>query len=239
MRPPIRLCLPRFDALYGVEERLLDDGSKNYRVKGVIESPLQLFFDSFAGLNVSWIQSGSVGRLKVVEDRRFDGCIGSLQANESEETVPLFTSYPIDGPNLTTGSVAGVERLGLLSAYDTRTDYKETQALDMVSSFDHSLWFTIFAVFAILAIVLMIARLITRPHKLKRSRVNQETGRAITTLVACLLHQFSSVPSGPEIRSKRKTIVAVVSTMVTLITLVCFFVTFYLTSMIKTDMVVF
>ena len=109
--------------------------------------------------------------------------------------------------------------------------------MDMVFAFEDSLWFAIIGFYVILLAFFLVVLL----HLAQATWERQVHCVDLTadTLVACVLRQHSSLASLSRIRSKREARVSVVWTTYTLLTLTSFLVTFYLTSMIKTEMVVY
>ena len=125
----MRVCVPRFDQAYQ-----FDEGSS--RVSGPAAPIGNLFLEVTEGLNVSLLQKDTIAHLIEGSSDLYDGCLGSLQANESDTMVFGLNSYPCLGPNLRNGVVILAERLGLASAYpqtNITTDYKNTHVMDTLA----------------------------------------------------------------------------------------------------------
>ena len=243
-----RVCIMMFDEIFQYNE---------FHGTGVLAVTLNLLLDQLRGINYTVVREPGYGTMTDEKTQQYDGCIGSMQKNESDfmPTVGMLT-VPVVGPNLTQTVVDGFERIGILSAYNrtTANDQSRTQVLDMVFSFSLELWilltFSIIFLFLLLHAALEVrgevlyakyaSRLWDTRRMLatgKRGRSGEERKRprsaskSAWNVVACILKQHSScgfchVNFRP------------ISILYTIITLLCFFAGFYLTSMIKTDMVV-
>ena len=226
----MRVCVPRFDQAYQ-----FDEGSS--RVSGPAAPIGNLFLEVTEGLNVSLLQKDTIGHLIEGSSDLYDGCLGSLQANESDTMVFGLNSYPCLGPNLRNGVVILAERLGLASAYpqiNVTTDYKNTHVMDMFASFSFKLWLLVAAFYlASVLLTLLAVRLLLRRRRLdRRNRGSRLLASGMQVLIACLLRQHSSVPSD---LLTRKTL----SFNYSLTAIASLYLSFYLTSMIKTESVVF
>ena len=119
----IRLCSPRYDDLYRV--------TADQRVTGMAAPVLQLLLDSAAGLNVSFQQPSSTGVLVDPVSQVYDGCIGSIQRNESDIMFYGFVTYPVVGANLTNRIVCGAEKLGVMSGYNAVESSRKFQRVPL------------------------------------------------------------------------------------------------------------
>ena len=223
---------------------------KEFHGTGVLGVTINLLLEQMRGINYTVVREPGYGTMIDKETQQYDGCIGSMQKNESDFMLIVeMLTIPVVGPNLTHTVVDGFGRMGIVSAYNKTNidDGSRTQVLDMVFSFSPGLWillaFSIITLFMLLhaAIVVMgeglyakyasrmwATRRILVSGKRKRRRSASKSGWIV---VACILKHNSSCSScdvnfGP------------ISILYTIITLFCFFAGFYLTSMIKTDMVV-
>lgn len=183
--------------------------------------------EELRGLNYSLRYESSIGILQGHDSLEYSGCIGSLQRNETDILLtPLWYDVPVRGPGLKQGVVDGFERVGILSAYNrTRLDSgTRTHVLDMVYGFSPGLWLLTLVTLAVLSLLLQTS-LRTRRIRKYRSK------KTMFALIASLLKQHSSsVPLIPSIGCIR--------TFYFLMTLFGFLIGFYLTSLIKTEMVV-
>ena len=236
-----RVCLMMFETMFQYRE---------FHVTGVLAVTLNLLLQQLRGINYTVVREPAYGTMTDVKTQQYDGCIGSLQKNESDFmlTVGLVT-FPVVGPNLTHTVVDGLERMGIISAYNKTNpdDGSRTQVLDMVFSFSSGLWillaFSIIFLFMLLhaaaavrreglyakyALHLWTTRRMLVSAERKRRRRTSKSGWIV---VACILKQHSSCGSC-HVNFRP------ISILYTMITLLCFFAGFYLTSMIKTDMVI-
>ena len=114
----IRICNPKYDDIY----QFHPDG----RVTGAIAPFFEVLLDTVRGLNVSFDQTSSSGVQVDPVNRIYDGCIGSIQKNESDIMFFGFLTYPVMGPNLTNKIVCASEKLGVMSGYNSNTPHKPT-----------------------------------------------------------------------------------------------------------------
>ena len=239
-----RLCILKFDAMYQYED---------FKITGVLAATGNLMLEQLRGINYTVVHESAMGTMTDEKTQQYDGCIGSLQKNETDfiGTVGLLT-VPVVGPNLTHTVVDGFEKMGILSAYNRAnvTDGSRTQVLDMVFSFSRGLWILLAFSYMVLVLLLhassdvrgdkrhtkYISRFWKRNRVLllekhERQKSASHSSKSAWTVVACILKQHSSCSSchvkfGP------------IRILYTLITLLSFFTGYYLMSMIKTDMLV-
>ena len=236
-----RLCVPMFDDLFQY---------KDYHAYGGFAATGNLLLQQLHGINYTVIREPVFGTLIDHEVQQYDGCIGSLQKNESDFMITggLMT-VPVVGPNLTYTVVDGFARMGIVSSYNrvNVNDGSRTQVLDMVFSFSRGLWILlIFSIIVLLALLhaasavrgeVVYAKYASRLWERRRMLVlggrkrRRSASKSAWIVVACILKQHSSCGScRVNFRS--------ISILYTIITLLCFFAGFYLTSLIRTDMVV-
>ena len=246
----VRLCAPVFDELF----KFTNNG-----VVGPMAVLGRLILHQLQGLNYSVIRETSIGVLTDHETQTYDGCIGSMQKNRSDIIPPLgLLTIPVMGPNMTHTVVDGFDRMGIISAYyRTNTSHTSpTHVLDMVLAFSPSLWILIGFAYAILLMLLTAAMRtnvmkefdsentvtaagetwITAARKREKKRFAKQKGKRCMSqsglnVVACILKQNSSC-------SACLVDFAPISIVYTMMTLLSFFAAYFLTSMIKTDMVV-
>lgn len=86
--------------------------------------------------------------------REYDGCIGSVQSNETDWAL---IQVPIGehGPNLMTGPAMGFEQISILSSYNLTGDVVDTHILQAFNSFSTSLWIAV--IFTTLLLTMMFA----------------------------------------------------------------------------------
>ena len=226
---PIRICLPDYQILMQVKP--------DTSATGVLAPFMHLFMDQVRGLNASARVEPRVGSLAGDgSDGRYDGCLGFLQSNESDLLVAGFVDLPLPGDNLTIGAVDAVDRIGIFSAYKRRevTDIaSKTQVLDMMLAFEPSLWLLVIGSFVALTLVLLLILSFkaSEDQREVEVRIQRKKEPVISSLlVANVMKQYSSLPLLPSRDSVRLATASLV--------LLSFYAIFYLTSMIKTEMVV-
>ena len=152
----------------------------------------------------------------------YDGCMGDLQQNKTDlAVVPL--KYPVTAINVTSSAVLMASKTTIFSTYNSTYESSKTDVMEFFAAFDKLLWVTV--VVALLIIVALQVSSIRQ--KRKRRSVLKLTENVLTS---SLLKQFSSL----DVISKRFT----VRLSLLLIVIFVFEIHFYLTSMIKTEMVV-
>ena len=213
--------------------RILEIKKSGSAITGAAAPLVQLLLETTSGLNVSYALEERIGNLIDGSSSRYDGCIGSLQSNDSDTLLPGLTRFPTFGPNLRNGVVITADRLGTLSAYkqiDASKDYIRTDVMEMFAALSPAVWVLVVAVYlAAFLYMLTAAKALFRKRKPSTRHILL---RATQVLLACLLRQYSSLPS----RFMRRT------SMTAILFVACvaaFLIIFYLTSMIKTDMVVY
>lgn len=239
----VRMCFPRFDEVYRIE---------NNQIVGAAKIFGQLYLGATRGFNASFVFEPSIGVPKDADSEIYDGCIGSLQRNDSDfmATIGLVT-FPVKGPNLTQVLVDGSNTMELISGYNrtNASDVTRTQVMDMVFSFSVPLWFLLLFTYVVTFFTLRVAllrhrkkwaklRSLWHTKQLSESRAAAElvvrkesTSNSWWVTVACILKQNAAcgcclVANAP------------ISITYTTITILSLYAGFYLTSMIKTDMVV-
>ena len=200
-----RFCVGIFEEVLRYQE---------FYFTGIMAVTGNLLLDQLRGINYTVVREPVIGTMTDKDTQQYDGCIGSLQRNESDFmlTAGLLT-VPVVGPNLTHTVVDGFERMGIVSAYNKTNvnDQSRTQVLDMVFSFSPGLWillaFSIITLFMLLhaATVLMgevlhakyasrlwTTRRVLVSGKQKRRRSASKSGWIV---LACILKQHSSCSS--------------------------------------------
>jgi hypothetical protein len=241
----VRICIPDMHDYLKIEK----NGSE-WIVEGVDRWIYRNYFASVDGLNASFIILPSIGTLIDNVTTLYSDCIGSLQSNESDLIFgPLVV--PVFARNITHTLVDGMTRMGIVSGYDsTARDRRTTHVMEMVMGFDAQLWLIIVAtlmVFGILFAIGLTMPTVTwpifgrnriEPLSLKdqvkwimrtASRKNV-LAKTLRTFFSVIIKQHGNVPELPDKRS--------IVTIFFWLDLFIFFASFYLTGLIKTDMVV-
>lgn len=178
--------------------------------------------------NFSLGQETQTGTIIDSVNLKYDGCIGSLQRNESDFLLTV-ANFPVIGPNLKHAPAEGNEKMGILSAYikPYDTDGHLTDVLDMMSAFSSSLWLLFglffFVIFMMLAVSL---RSLTNKHRIRRKAIV----RSMTIVIACIMKQHSS--KGMTVVRSTNRLLYLTATVLSLYGI------YYLTSLAKTEMVV-
>ena len=153
-------------------------------------------------------------------ESRYDGCIGALHRMD----VALApTYYPMVAPNITNGVILSSSKTVIVTSYNNHFRKSKTDVLEFFKAFNLSLWLLIFVTtFILIGVQILIIRI-------KRRR-RSVTDWAANILISASLKQFSSL----NIKTYRKTVRFVLMLIIVFV----FQIHFFLTSMIKTEMVV-
>ena len=240
----VRLCYPI------AKETYMFTGNENI---GSLAEVGRLTVHQLRGVNFSENESPSIGVLIDHTLQKYDGCIGLMQNNESDiMTSAGLLNIPVMGPNLTHTVVDGFDRMGIISAYNrvNMSDVTPTHVLDMVLAFSPDLWILICFAYVIL-LILLTAAMKTHVRKERESdeavfasreawvshqrsytqRHKSCASKSSLNVTACILNQHSSCEAC-------LVDFAPISLLYTMTTLLSYFGAYFLTSMIKTDMVV-
>ena len=241
----VRVCIPRMAGFYEMEPL-----NKGNSITGAVASFILVSMEIVSELNATFQVRESMVSLVDVRDSRFDGCIGLMQRNESDISLGVF-NIPLTAKNITYTKVEAFDKMGILSGYDRRKegDKKATHVMDMIFAFSPTLWILVIMTFALLFVLLFMSMRIkiwnqsirrARRRRLgisrpcARKQMVQRTGILSTVtraVVSSLLKQSSATP--PSISGYGP-----LNLLFTMMTLLSFYSGYYLTSMIKTEMVV-
>lgn len=217
-------------ACYAIVSSLMD--FKENRAHGPLAPLGEVLLEMFHGMNYTLIMESSKGVIIDKSTMRYNGCIGSLQANESD-TLLFPANLPIIAENISTATVYSYDKIGMLSAYekpDISVNSIGTHVLDMVFGFSWLSWSVLIG----LLIVIFAVQIQAMNPKRKKKRKNFSSKfclRSYRIIVGCALAQHSSIGS----RVRKSFTSRLLYTCATLLT---FYSCYFLTSMIKTDMVV-
>ena len=130
----IRMCLPDLELAFKIS------GSK---LVGPFSKLGDLIIDRFHGLNYS-LMATTTGNMIDTDSMLYDGCIGSIQRNESDIMFG-FLAIPVMGPNLTHTVIDGSDKMAIFSAYKQVNESDSsaqsyTDVFDMVYAFSSGLW---------------------------------------------------------------------------------------------------
>lgn len=112
------------------------------RFGGAGASVLPHNMERIRGLNFTMTAETRVGDLTDPQNLLYDGCIGSIQRNESDVMLLPSFNFPSPGPNLVQGVVFAYHKVGIVSAYNRSSAgiVHGTHVLDLVFSFSPGLW---------------------------------------------------------------------------------------------------
>lgn len=230
----LRICYP-------VIENFL--GRENGRFYGLLTPFAQDFMNLARDLNHTYVEADSFGSLVDQVSQTYDGCIGSMQRNESDVAI-MWNTLPILGPNLRPSVVSGADQAIIVSTYIRDQESMSSAdngtsvagVLDMYDSVEVSVWLLIGVVFAIcvlfMRISVTVARVtaITFRDRLRLRLFRRPFEKLLAVGMACALNQHSSC------RSHLFRIPHVL-VFYCLLTLFGFLLLFYLSSLVKTELV--
>jgi hypothetical protein len=240
----LRLCLLYVAGIFDMRP----DHIHEKTVLGGLASSLLRFV---AGFNVTYVFP-DVNRMGATIDRKvlvYDGCIGSVQRNESDFAIIV----PVDGyygptvqPWIPIWSDFALIGTVYHKVQIDADNSEKTRVLQFLNAYALSNWLLTFASLVILASVMACSMQIRRNmrrtisniiqgldtrlnRKEQRTRLRKICDRVFMMLISCILKQHSS--SGKLTASS-------ISCLYLLTTVLCFFTTYFLTSMINTEMVI-
>ena len=228
----LRLCVAKFDMLIEVQD-------------GKVRGAFQPFFDSMYGhankffTNISLQTADSLG--SEGEAGEMDGCLGMLQRNESDVHVPAV-DFPVLGPGLDHGYPLTPSKIMMLSTYNSKIEQSKAEVLDAVRSFTVPLWILVLVTSLIFSVHIMkcYRGIRTRYWKLEylqqgrkrlaRQRFHQALSLSYKVLVGNMVKQHSSY-SSERLASPGRFLLLMFA-------IFSFLILFFLTSLIKTEMLV-
>ena len=189
-----------------------------------------LFKRQLHGLNYTWVLHNKAGAVIDANRTLYNGCYGSLQRNESDY---LFFASSLSLPSvLFPLATMSQQSACLLSTYRLMPNRlrQETEVLEFVHGFDDSVWLlTLSMLLMFLMMMNLLPRLVHSRHVRRKMRRRHEP--CWFWLMAAQLKQACSLPL-PRLLAKALTVVMLMQAFSFLIGL-------FLTSMIKTESVVY
>lgn len=181
-----------------------------------------------SGLNTSWIYKETVGEYDPLYADH-TGCIRSLYHNESDSMVYLL---PLGyyGPQLVMENVVNSENTMISSMYQKDDGGDPTHVLDFLDGYSTLQWFVTSCFATVLCLLLALGMTFRRMNSNRTKPTLHRVKRTIGVLLSCSLNQHSNCGSLKLTLS--------ISCAYTVLTLLAYYSHFYLTSMIKTEMVV-
>ena len=172
----------------------------------------------------------------------FDGCLGRLQRNESDVTIPVLP-FPLLGNGLIHSTTAGASKVVIGSLYNNTAAPSHMDVVDAFNSFTRQLWSLTILTTAILTFVVFMmfrSKLLSLPKSdaagkhwfrlTKWQRTRRCLSQALIVATANILKQHTSYSFRGKLL-RRKIILLLFAVFSLLIML-------YFSSMIKTEMVI-
>ena len=189
----IRLCLGKLDGSYW---------SSNGKIMGPERAYVSFYYyPPFKSYNASLIdrdnEGGIIGSQEPDGTYLYDGCLGSIQMNETDYTLGAY-NHPIDGRNLSMGGfIAGVNTM-IMSAYDSKVTPNQITILTSLDSTSLGVKF-LFLYFLVLFYYLLVGLLSCPAYKGEKSVRPVQSSIAI--IMGSLLKQYSSFNSTLDLKS--------------------------------------
>ena len=189
--------------------------------------------------NASFTSSNKLGDMDP-GTMMFDGCLGQLQRNESDTTLGSII-MPLLGKGLMHASTGAVSKIVMWSGYNNTAVPSNTDVMDAFDSFTAKLWLLILLTTAFLTVVLFLIfrfKLLSLPESkargdprlTQRQRTRRCMAQALLIVTANVLKQHTSYSFRGKLLRRRM--------ILFLFAVFSFFIMFYFSSMIKTEMVV-
>ena len=219
MMVPLRLCYLILDCLFDHKCKLA-------------RAPFKDLTDTIlSGFNVSLVaKASSIHSPTDDEGKAIDDCLQSIQRNESDAILLPYT-MPVIMKNIKTGPVIFSDKITILSTYGVEDDDANPGVLDTFDAFRVDALTLILNFFVILAILICFTYILERKSRRRRVRIN---GRRFNLrFVPWFIFRFfvKQYPSLPGNMTALKVLLTCC-----LLTF-SYFVIFFYSSMIKTDMI--
>jgi len=225
MKPLLRACLARIDgSIY----------AKDNKVAGPEAGYERFYYELMAtDYNTTLIDKQSLGvKTSTLSDGSlvYDGCLGSIQRNESDYTLG-FVANPVYGQNLSMGGYYGGSEPIIFSAYDPQVKPIEISILTSLGSSTPIEMKLLFI--SSLILLFMIYYSFFKSVHLKRKKSSWKTAcNGFDIVYGCLLRQYSCFEA--KIERKRK----IIRPLLFLTVLFTYIFMHFVCSLIKTDQVV-
>jgi len=233
MKPLIRVCINIIDKIIEI---------KNGRVIASVQDYHDFYIDSmFKHYNTSLIGNYFEGAIipgSEASDGTFSysGCLGSIQANQSDYIL-RFVSHPVIGRNLSIGGIYGGSSPIIVSAYDPQVKPIEMTILSSLSSpvpFNMKMLFlaSLF-VFFFIFVSFFSSKFF---HKIKQNKISliDSVLFSFDIIIGSLLKNYSCFEAKIESRKMRKSIRLVIF----LVVIFTFLFMYSVCCLIKTEQVV-
>lgn len=136
MASVIRVCNP-----FNAKQVLHWDYSKNKFTGSLAHFVNDLHTSIERSANITFLmrsEDDGVGEL-ISPDGTFDGCVGSIQRNESD-FMPREFAFPSDAVNVTQGLIMGDSTMQFMTLYRTIDEVKNNQVISSFNCFEMSVW---------------------------------------------------------------------------------------------------
>ena len=221
MSIPIRLCFIYLNKLVDMlsEEEL--PANDFYR----------WVFDLRPTLNITWIHGDGLGILRDPGVFEYDGCIGSVQRNESDFGT-ILTPEDYYGSSVRVWNTMLSDQNTIGTAYNkSQITGKNTRVLDFLDAYSFDHWIATINSMLFMNVIIMMQMSGRRKRKyVLRERIMKSFRDANSIAVSCILNQHGNCGN---IRMQPMT-----NWIYTFMTILGFYTGYFLTSMIKTEMVV-
>ena len=184
-----------------------------------------------SGFNVSLVaKSSSVHSPTCGEDKKIDDCILSLERNESDAIFFPYT-IPLIRSNIKTGPVFFSDKIQIFSTYKVEKENPNPGILDTFDAFSVDALALILNFFVILAVLIFLTYILERKSLSRGIRINGH--RFKLRFVPWFIFRFF-VKQYPSLPGNMTALKALLTCCLLTFS---YFVTFFYSSMIKTDMV--
>lgn len=144
MSSPLRMCYTHIPTILTFE-----DGHF-----GGINAPLVKYLVEDANISYVTVPENTYGVLVDPEKRTYDGCIGSIQRNQSDLAL-VQVAAPVYGHNVIQGPPLGYDRISILSSYNEKVPLVQQDFLSAVNCFTTSVWLLIGGASLVLIVLLI------------------------------------------------------------------------------------
>lgn len=225
----LRICYPEVENFVQRE---------NGKFTGFLTNLLSYMERAFNRVNHSFVGEDSFGTLVDRHRLVYDGCLGSMQRNDSDLGL-MWINVPVPGPNLTQTLVLGSDQPVITATYHKMPDQlHNTHVLDMFAAISPLVWILVVLCYSMTSAVMVMSVVVARNscHSLKKWRqLRRDCSKPVLQLIflmlSCGLAQHSCSSSSKLLRIRR------VLLLYGLLAVFGFFIKFFATSMIKTEMV--
>ena len=185
--------------------------------------------------NVSLISENIIGTLKDPISMTYDGCIGNLQRNESDTALVLISS-PVIGPNITQEFPLSAGQIVMLSPYNPVVEIVDTDVMYAFNCFPGYIWSAVTITAVVLLVVTIRETLQEAKAKAKQkirsiNDLRRPKRRFHSIYYECIMFLGSRILKQPAPYSVSRI-------PLILITIFCFLIHCYFTSLIKTELAV-